>query len=209
MLGTTTSRSVKRSRPTPSRRGLTLIEILITVAILGILAAAVIPQFGATAPDQVRGAAQIVAADIDYARSLAISTNSTYMITFQMSRNGYVLTHSGTNTSLDVLPDNPFRKPSDDPNSLVVILSDFPHVGSGATIAAVVTDEPSPQEVTSIEFDTLGQTTRKQPTIIWLSSQAGAEDIYLPIEINPVTGLTTMGEITTVAPIIPSAIAST
>ncbi|MBA2114972.1 hypothetical protein HOV93_21440 [Planctomycetes bacterium FF15] len=179
------------------------------VAILGILAATVIPQFGATAPDQVRGAAQIVAADIDYARSLAISNNSTYLITYQKVRNGYVLTHSGSNTSLDDLPDNPFRKPSDDSQSLIVMLSDFPHVGSGAKIAAIVTDEPAPQEVTSIEFDTLGQTTRKQPTIIWLSSQAGAEDIFLPIEINPVTGLATIGEITTAAPIISSVNAST
>ncbi|PQO25986.1 hypothetical protein C5Y96_21280 [Blastopirellula marina] len=206
MLATTTSNSLQ---PPRMRRGLTLIEILITVAILGILAAAIIPQFGATAPDQVRGAAQIVAADMEYARSLAISNNSTYLVTFHKTRNGYVLTHSGTNTSLDTLPDNPFRKPSDDEKSLIVLLSDFPHVGSGARIGAIVTDEPSPQEVTSIEFDTLGQTTRKQPTLIWLSSRAGAEEIYLPIEINPVTGLTTIGEITNVAPNILSAKAST
>lgn len=209
MNSTITNRSSIILRSPQTRRGLTLIEILITVAILGILAAAVIPQFGATAPDQVRGAAQIVAADMDYARSLAISNNSTYLITFSKSRNGYILTHSGTNTSLDDLPDNPFRRPSDDSKSLIVLLSDFPHVGSDVTIAAVVTDEPAPQEVTSIEFDTLGQTTRKQPTLIWLSSRAGAEDIYLPIEINPVTGLTTIGEITTVAPTVSSATAST
>lgn len=209
MCGFTTSRSINRAHLRRIRRGLTLIEILITVAILGILAAAVIPQFGATAPDQVRGAAQIVAADMEYARSLAISNNSTYLITFSKVRNGYILTHSGTNTSLDDLPDNPFRKPSDDSKSLIVMLSDFPHIGSDAKIAAIVTDEPSPEEVTSIEFDTLGQTTRKQPTLIWLSSRAGAEDIYLPIEINPVTGLTTIGEITNVAPNITSAEAST
>lgn len=205
MHGTKTTRSIA---PPRKRRGLTLIEILITVAILGILAAAIIPQFGATAPDQVRGAAQIVAADLEYARSLAIANNSTYLITFTTTRNGYILTHSGTNTSLDALPDNPFRKPSQDARSLIVLLSDFPHVGAGAKIATIVTDETSPQVVDSIEFDTLGQTTRKQPTLIWLSSRAGAEDIYLPIEINPVTGLVTIGEITTVAPKTLSADAS-
>ncbi|MEW4562783.1 prepilin-type N-terminal cleavage/methylation domain-containing protein [Bremerella sp. JC770] len=209
MPGTAKKRTFSPTRSSRPRRGLTLVEILITVAILGILAAAIIPQFGATAPDQVRGAAQIVASDIDYARSLAISNNSTYLVTFDKSRNGYVLTHSGTNTSLDDLPDNPFRKPSDDSKSLIVLLSDFPHVGSGAKIAAIVTDEPSPQEVTSIELGALGQTTRTQPTLIWLSSRAGAEDIYLPIEVNPVTGLTTIGEITTVAPNISSALPST
>lgn len=208
MFDKKTSRSIKTSIRLNARDGLTLIEILITVAILGILAATVIPQFGATAPDQVRGAAQIVAADMEYARSLAISTNSTYLLTFHKTRNAYVLTHSGANTSLDDLPDNPFRRPSDDSKSLIVALSDFPHIGSDVTIAAVTTDEPSPQEVTTIEFDTLGQTTRKQPTLIWLSSRAGAEDIYLPIEINPVTGLTNIGEITTIAPTTSSTEAS-
>ncbi|MHC2066830.1 pilus assembly FimT family protein [Bremerella sp. T1] len=183
-----------------ARQGLTLIEILITVAILGILAATIIPQFGAAAPDQVRGAAQIIASDLDYARSLAISNNSQYEITFQPSRNAYVLEHSGTNTQLDDLPDNAFRKPSDDTSSLIVALDEFPQVGTSVSIVAVLTDESSPESVSSIEFDRLGQTTREQPTIIWLSSQAGAEDIYLPITVNPITGLATIGDFTTTAP---------
>lgn len=182
------------------RWGYTLIEILITIAVLGILAAVVIPQIGASAPDQVLGIAQIVSSDLDYARTLAISNGSKYKVTFDLDRNAYALTHSGTNAALDVLPDHPFRKPSADPLSLTVSPDDFPSLGSRIKIVAIVTDETSPKVVDSIEFDTLGQTARTQPTLIWLSSSAGAEEIYLPIRVHPVTGLAEIGDFTTTAP---------
>ena len=185
------------------RGGFTLIEILITVAVLGILAAVIIPQLGAAATDQVSGAAQIIVSDLDYARSLAITNNSKYRIEFQSDQNGYVLTHTGANAALDALPAHPFRKPSADPLALEVALRDFPSIGATVMIASIVTEETSPKAVDTIEFSTLGQTTRTQPTIIWLSSSAGAEEIFLPIRVNPVTGLTTIGEFTMTAPITP------
>lgn len=183
------------------RWGLTLIELLITIAILGILAATVIPQFGAAAPDQVLGAAQILVADLDYARSLAIGNGTNYTITFQPSQNQYTLTHSGANTNFDRLPDNPFRKGSDNRSSLIVELDSFPQIGTGVKLLTVHTDVGAPQPVGSIEFDPLGQTTRTQPTVIWMFSSAGARPVYLPIRINPVTGIATIGDLTTTAPL--------
>lgn len=186
-------------------RGYTLVEVLITVAVLGILAAVVIPQLGAGATDQVSGAAQIITADLDYARSLAVTNNSTYQIEFDIARNRYVVTHTGANTALNSLPDHPFRRPSADSQSLVVALADFPSVGATVRIVSIVTEETTPETVDSIEFGALGQTTRMQPTIVWLSSAAGAEAIYLPIRVNPATGLATIGDFTTIAPLIPEA----
>lgn len=188
---------------TGKRGGYTLIEILITVAVLGILAAVIIPQLGAAATDQVSGAAQIIATDLDYARSLAITNNSKYRIEFQTDQNGYVLTHTGPNAALNLLPVHPFRKPSADAQTLEVALRDFPSVGATVKIASIVTEETSPKSVDTIEFNTLGQTTRTQPTVIWLSSSAGAEEIFLPIRVNPITGLTEIGEFTTNVPLTP------
>lgn len=197
------SAAVPTVSPRGRYHGYTLIEILITVAVLGILAAVIIPQLGAAATDQVSGAAQIIISDLDYARSLAITNNSKYRIEFQIDQNRYVLTHAGDNAALNALPAHPFRKPSADPHSLEVALRDFPSVGATVKIASIVTEATSPKSVDTIEFNTLGQTTRTQPTIIWLSSSAGAEEVFLPIRVNPVTGLTTIGEFTTTAPITP------
>lgn len=176
--------------------------MLITIAILGILAATVIPQFSASAPDQVLGAAQILVADLDYARALAIANGTRYELKFQPAQNRYILTHSGTNANFDRLPENPFRKPSADRKQLVVAIDDFPQFGTSVKIASVHTAETSSKLVGTLEFDSLGQTTREQPTLIWLSSTAGAETIFLPVEVNPVTGLASVGEFTRQAPIL-------
>lgn len=207
MITSITARKLRTFQPagrSARRAGYTLIEVLITIAVLGILAAVVIPQIGASAPDQVTGIAQVLASDLDYARSLAISNGSQYKLTFDLTENHYVLTHSGVNPALDNLPDHPFRKPSSDPTSLTVSPDDFPSLGSSVRIVSIVTDETSPTLVDSIEFGTLGQTTRTQPTLIWLSSTAGAKEIYLPIRVHPVTGLTEIGDFTTAAPLMPA-----
>ena len=176
--------------------------MLITIAILGILAATVIPQFSASAPDQVLGAAQILVADLDYARALAIANGTRYELKFEPAQNRYILTHSGTNSNFDRLPENPFRKPSADRKQFVVALDDFPQFGTSVKIVSVHTAETSSKLVGTLEFDSLGQTTREQPTLIWLSSTAGAESLFLPVEVNPVTGLAAIGEFTRQAPIL-------
>ncbi|HMC11000.1 MAG TPA: prepilin-type N-terminal cleavage/methylation domain-containing protein, partial [Pirellulaceae bacterium] len=67
-------------RATGRRRGLTLIELLLTIAVLAILAAVLIPQLSGDLPERLSAASQIVSADLDYARSLAVSNNTSYRI---------------------------------------------------------------------------------------------------------------------------------
>src|SRR5262245_26210309 len=78
-----------------SRAALTLIELLMTIAVLGILAAILIPQITGDLPERLNAAAQVVSTDLDYARSLAVANNTSYRITFDTANNRYVLRHSG------------------------------------------------------------------------------------------------------------------
>jgi Tfp pilus assembly protein FimT len=53
---------------------------LLTIAVLGILAAILIPQLSGDLPERLNSGAQIISTDFDYARSLAVANNSSYRI---------------------------------------------------------------------------------------------------------------------------------
>jgi type IV fimbrial biogenesis protein FimT len=66
-----------------SNRGLTVIELMITVAILGILASVVVPSFGNfLAKRRVEGAASELSTDLQFARSEAVARNAEVRILF-------------------------------------------------------------------------------------------------------------------------------
>ena len=181
----------------PSRRpvsaGFTLLELLLVVAIVGILVAIVLPSTQSTVYDQLRSTAQIVATDLAYARSLAVANNSNYRIAYDLNENRYVLTHSGANASLDPLPKTPFSSPGDPSDQHIVDLDDLPHTGPTVRLAAVAASGATMQSVDDVEFGPLGQTTRADPTTIWLTSGGGDGKKYMTLVVNPVTGLSQIG----------------
>jgi len=71
--------------------GFTLIEILIVVAILLIAGVIVIPVISSAAGVQVRSAANMLAADLEYARSMAITTGRNHSVVFDLAGNSYQL----------------------------------------------------------------------------------------------------------------------
>ena len=92
--------------PSARRGGVTLIELLIVIAVMAILAAAVIPTLEPNVYSQLVGAAQVVQAELGYARNMAVTNDSRYSIAFDSRNNRIILTHSGTNTALNTLPRN-------------------------------------------------------------------------------------------------------
>ena len=79
------------------RRGFTLIELIIVVVILSIAALMAVPAVSNAADIQVRSAANQIAADLDYAKGLAITHQSRYTVVFDVANESYQIQDSDGN----------------------------------------------------------------------------------------------------------------
>jgi type II secretory pathway pseudopilin PulG len=169
------------------------LELLLVIAVVGILVLLVLPSSQPGVHDQLQATARIVAADLAYARGLAVSNNSNYRFTFDLPNNRYVMQHSGSNSTLATLPDSPFRSPGDPPTQHIVRLGDLPHLGPTVKLVVAATGTTSSTRTDTLEFGPLGQTTATSPTTIWLSAGSNADARYITVQVNPVTGLADVG----------------
>jgi len=69
--------------------GFTLLEILIVVVILAVAAMIAIPTLGSAADMQARAAANKIAADLDYAKGLAITRQQNFTVVFTPASESY------------------------------------------------------------------------------------------------------------------------
>jgi len=67
----------------------TLVEILIVVLVMAIAAAIIIPNIGTAADSQVISAARVLQADVEVARSLAVTTQRPHSLVFSPDRCSY------------------------------------------------------------------------------------------------------------------------
>lgn len=75
-------------------RGVTLIELVMIIVLIGILAVSVVPKFLSTSAFKLEGGAAMVAADIRYAQELAMSTHAARKVAFTQSSGTYSLKNS-------------------------------------------------------------------------------------------------------------------
>jgi len=66
-----------------------MVEILIVVVIIAIAAMMAIPMMSSGGSMQIRSAANMIAADLEYAKSMAISRQKTYTVVFDESTESY------------------------------------------------------------------------------------------------------------------------
>ena len=69
--------------------GFTLVELLIVIVILGIAAAIAVPMMSSAASMQIRAAGNMVAADLEYAKSMSISRGRRYSVVFDAANETY------------------------------------------------------------------------------------------------------------------------
>jgi hypothetical protein len=183
------------------------------IAIVAVLAGAVVTQTRPNIAEGLRSTAQVVAADMDRARELAVAGSSSYRITFDVAGNSYQLTHTGADSRLDTLPPSPFGDSTDPPTQWTQKLSDLPHLGPQVTLHGVIRPDAVYQTMVSteyeslektaqsyVEFGPLGETTQSVPTVIWLVSGSGDARRFISITINPVTGVSSIGELRATSP---------
>ncbi len=175
-----------------SRAGYTLVEVLTVVVVLGILTAMAIPAFGPNVASALNSTADVVVADVMNVRQLAIANNSTYRLTFEIDQNRYYLEYTGSNSSLSTLPPTNYPDPNNTATRQYFDLDNLPSLGAEVQLAEVIVGDTSPTTVTTLEFGAMGQTTQSANTWIWLTAGLGADQRYIGIKIDAVTGLATV-----------------
>mgnify|MGYP001073980625 CR=1 FL=1 len=70
-------------------KGFTLVEVLIVIVILAIAAAVVVPMASSAGGTQIRAATNMLAADLEYAKSMAISTGQKHWVVFDKTAETY------------------------------------------------------------------------------------------------------------------------
>lgn len=78
--------------------GFTLVEIVIVIVVIGIAALLAIPMMSSAASLQIRSAANMLAADLEYAKSMAISRGQNYSVVFDKDTDSYKIVDPLGNT---------------------------------------------------------------------------------------------------------------
>lgn len=77
--------------------GFTLVEVIIIVMILAIISLVSVPMLSNAESVQIKSAANMIASDLEYARSLSITTGRTHSVVFNTSNASYrILDNSGS-----------------------------------------------------------------------------------------------------------------
>jgi len=154
--------------------GFTLVELLIVVAIITIAALTAIPMMSSAASVQIRSAANMLTADLEYAKSMSISRGQNYSVVFDKNTESYRIEDQDGN----VIP-HPVKKGFD-------YVIDFQNDGRLNKVDIVDADFDGTSEV---KFDYLGSPYNGSDTPLnsgVISLQAGVT--ITTVSVEAVTG---------------------
>jgi len=165
------------------QRGLTMIELMIVVAVLGIIGAMALPMFSGTDQTRLRSAASVLAADLDAARAESIAhAEDPRTVVFDTATNSWhIAATSDTTTPIDH-PD------SGQPYTRTLGSRELQQL-TGVSITAYSLDAASETDDNKLGFGIYGQTDQTTDATITLA--AGSNTITLTISAS--TGEVTIG----------------
>lgn len=126
--------------------GFTLVELLIVIVIIAIAALTAIPMMSSAASVQIRSAANMLTADLEYAKSMSISRGQNYSVVFDKTTESYQIFKDQGGTLVPI--EHPVKKGFD-------YKVDF---SSDSRLDKVVIDDADfdPDSSNTIKFDYLG-----------------------------------------------------
>ena len=165
-------------RPMSARYGFTLIEIIVVVVILAIAAMLAVPMLSTAADTQLRTAGNMIAADMEYARSMAISRQQNYSVVFSSAGNSYEV-----RDGVGVVVAHPLNSAKD----LSVVF------GDDSRLEKVDITSANFDGVETITFDYLGSPYSGVGTALTSGTiSLTADGFSMTITVEPVTGYVTI-----------------
>ncbi|MGB9689948.1 GspH/FimT family pseudopilin [Thermogutta sp.] len=183
-----------------TRDGVTLLELMIVILLMAIIAGLALPGSQPTVHEQLRAAANIVASELELARSLAVSYNSNYTVFIDDVTNGLALRHTGVNAVLNSLPRELITTESSNETVRIVNLTKFRDTIGDVRIAATAELGAVMRAEKKIEFGPEGMPTSGLGFIIWLKVGREASTRYVTVIVDGETGKVTRGPLDSAPP---------
>ena len=189
-----TPRTVTTGRLTPHpggrRLGISLLETSIVLVVLAILMTVTLPAMRPGETERLRAAADLLAADLRLAQTLAIRDVTSYTLT--LTADGWKIEHTGTG-AVPTLPTPALGGTGTGYQIQLPVL-----VGRPVALTGRLAD--SGAEATTITFTSTGGTTASQGVVFWLTTGSGTEMRSLPVGVSHVTGRAGIGDMRTGSP---------
>jgi prepilin-type N-terminal cleavage/methylation domain-containing protein len=166
--------------------GFTLAEILIVVLIIAIAAMIAVPMMGSMDSMQIRSAANMIAADLEYAKSMAISRQENYSVVFNETTESYQIFKDQGGTLVPI--EHPVKKTKETSDYIVNFSTDS---RLNKVVIESVNFDNSPSK--TITFDSLGSPHSGSETLPHYLTDEGeinlkAGDFTMTVSVEPVTG---------------------
>lgn len=147
------------------RRGFTLIDLLITCAVIGIVLVAVVPSLNNDDALRIVAAGNVLTADLEYAQSATlVNPADPTVVRFHEKGAGYWLAPASA-------PDTPIKRPGSDEDYLV----EFGE--GGASVLIGVTADASGVPDFTIVFDGFGRLASPSDAVVRLTNVTGSMDV--------------------------------